>query len=138
MMYVDSNIFFYAKIMDKKYGKACAKIVEEIAEGKIKVSISPLVILEVANALRKFGFTDEIKEVADAILSLDIQILPLDEIIIRMTVEIFERAKISPYDCVHAAIMKRYGIKEILSADKEFDKVPNIKRLDPLKWNPSK
>ena len=46
--------------------------------------------------------------------------------------------KFLPPDCVHAAIMKRYGIKEILSADKEFDKVPNIKRLDPLKWNPSK
>jgi len=48
MIYMDSNVFFYAKIMDRKYGKACAKILEDVANGKIKACISPLVAIEVA------------------------------------------------------------------------------------------
>lgn len=34
-------------------------------------------------------------------------------------------------DCVHAAIMKRAGITDIISADKDFDKITWIRRLDP-------
>jgi predicted nucleic acid-binding protein len=39
--------------------------------------------------------------------------------------------KISPYDCAHAAIMKRNGLSTIVSADKEFDRVNWLKRIDP-------
>ena len=59
MIYIDSNIFFYAKIMDKKYGEACASIIEKIGKG-IKASISSLVILEAANALKKYGMEKEV------------------------------------------------------------------------------
>lgn len=44
---------------------------------------------------------------------------------------IFGEANIGPYDCAHAAIMRRNGLKEIISADKEFDKLNWLKRLDP-------
>ena len=90
MIYIDSNVFFYAKIMDRKYGKACAKILEDIANGKIKACISPLVAVEVANALRKYGIKG-IKDTIDAILSLDIEVHPIDEIIVRMAAEIFDK-----------------------------------------------
>jgi len=134
MIYVDSNIFFYAKIMDRKYGKACAKIIEDIVHGKIKASISPLVVIEVANALRKYGMEKEVKDTMDAILSLNMDIPPLDEIIVRMAAEIFEKFGISPYDSIHVATMQTHGIKEIISADKEFDKITSIKRIDPLHY----
>jgi len=133
MIYIDSNIFFYAKIMDRKYGKACADIIEKISEGEIEASISPLVILEVTNAMKKYGMRKDIKNEADAILSLDIEIFPIDSIVARLAMEIFEEVGISPYDCTHIAVMKRYEIKRIFSADKEFDRVPGIKRIDPLK-----
>ncbi len=135
MIYIDSNIFFYAKIMDRKYGKACARIVEDIAHGKIKASISPLVAIEVANALKKYGMEEEIKDTLNAILSLNMDIHPLDIIILRMAAEIFDESGISPYDCIHAATMKAHGIKELISADKEFDKVANIKRIYPLHYS---
>jgi len=119
--------------MDRKYGKACAKILKDIANGKIKACISPLVAIEVANALRKYGIKD-IKNTIDAILSLDIDVHPLDEIIIRMAVEIFDEFAISPYDCIHVATMNAKGIKEIITADKEFDRIKNVKRIDPLHY----
>jgi len=46
-------VFFYAKILDKEYGEGCAKIICGIAKGKIDVVTSVLIVIELANALRK-------------------------------------------------------------------------------------
>jgi predicted nucleic acid-binding protein len=57
---------------------------------------------------------------------------------IRLAAEIFHLAKTGPYDCAHGAIMKRVGIQTILSADiSDFQKIPGIKPLDPLKYKQS-
>ena len=130
--FIDSNIFFYAKIMDRKYGAACARILRWIDSGDIAAATSALAIIEVANALRKYGLSDEVKNVIDAMLSLEISILQVDSTDVRRGVDIFNISRISPYDCIHAAVMNKAGIKEIISADKEFDKVAAITRLDPL------
>ncbi|MCS4541217.1 MAG: type II toxin-antitoxin system VapC family toxin [Euryarchaeota archaeon] len=130
--YVDSNIFFYAKILDAKYGEACANIIQNIEEGKIKAAISTLVILEVANALRKYGFENEVKDMTDAIYSLDMVINDIDYGITREAIEFYEKFRISSYDCLHIATMRKLGVTEIISADKDFDKIPKIKRIDPI------
>lgn len=130
-VYIDSNIFFYAKILDRKYGGACAEILSKIEKGKLKAATSTLVIVELANALRKYGLTDEVKDVVDAIFSLNINILDFDSLDVRTAARVYDEFKISPYDCVHVAIMRKVGIAEIISADKDFDKISWIKRLDP-------
>lgn len=132
MFYIDSNIFFYAKTMDRRYGKSCAKIVRNPAKGEIDGMASTLMLLEVANALRKYGLVGEVKDEIDAIYSLPMKIVPLNDTIIRWAGGIYDEVKISPYDCVHAATMKKFGVKEIISVNKDFDKVPNIKRIKPI------
>lgn len=129
--FIDSNIFFYAKIMDKEYGKECARVLNTIAEGGLKATTSSLAIIELANALRKYGLSKEVKKVVDAIFSLDIQIFPVDHIDVRNAAEIFDKTGISPYDCTHLAIMKKAETNKIISADKEFEKISWIKRVDP-------
>lgn len=130
-MYIDSNIFFYARILDTQYGESCTKIIEDITKAELKAAASTLVVLEIANALRKYGLTDAVKDEIDAICSLGMVLGPVDDIIIRWAGDIFQKVRISPYDCVHAATMKKLGVTEILSADKDFDKISGIKRIDP-------
>ena len=53
------------------------------------------------------------------------------------TFSIVERAStysfdINGVDYIHAASMEVNSITEVLSADADFDKVPMVKRLDPL------
>lgn len=132
--YIDSNVFFYAKIADRRYGKACAKLLEEIHKERIEAVISTLVVLEVANALRKFGLVEEIHQTASAILSLPIETKPLTLAILQSALTISREYGLTPYDAVHAATMKLTNTKFIVSADKEFDKIPWIKRIDPLQY----
>lgn len=129
--FIDSNVFFYSKIMDREYGVSCAKILDKIAKSKLEASTSVLIIIELANALRKYGLSNEVKDVVDAVFSLNISVYEVDTLDVRNAVAIFNEFKISPYDCTHAAVMKRIGVTNIISADKDFDRVPWIKRLDP-------
>ena len=129
--FIDSNVFFYAKIMDARYGPSCAEIVRKVHGGKVAAATSVLVALEVANALRKFGLTREVKDTVDSIFSLEIMILDMNSSDIRDAIDIFHRHHISPYDCAHVAVMKRAEIKNIISADRDFDHVPEVKRRDP-------
>jgi len=41
--------------------------------------------------------------------------------------------RISARDLLHAAVMQRVGADRIISADADFDHLPNITRLDPLR-----
>jgi len=88
--------------------------------------------IEVANALRKYGLGKDVKEEVRAIFSLGLEIYPLDPTDVREAAEIYAETGISPYDCVHVATMRKNSLNEIISADKEFDKIPWVKRLDPL------
>jgi len=130
-LYVDSNVFFYAKIMDRVFGKACSEILSSIALDDLRASTSALVPIEVANALRKYGLAKDVSEEVRAILSLGLEVYTLDPTDALEAAEIYAATGISPYDCLHAAVMKKNGLSEIISADKEFEKIPWLKRLDP-------
>jgi uncharacterized protein len=129
--YVDSNVFFYAKIMDRVFGEPCSRILRDISSGNLQASTSALVPIEVANALRKYGLAKDVVEEIRAVFSLGLEIFTLDQTDALEAAEIYGATGISPYDCLHAAVMKKNGLSEIISADKEFEKVPWMKRLDP-------
>jgi predicted nucleic acid-binding protein len=50
---------------------------------------------------------------------------------VRNAIETCQRLNISPYDCAHVAVMQHARIRKIISADKDFDRVPDIIRRDP-------
>ena len=129
--FVDSNVFFYAKIFDREYGSACAGVLGKIERGDLQAVTSTLVVVELANALRKFGLGDKVKDVVDAVFSLDMRVFEVDPIDVRTATGIFDEFRVSPYDCVHAAVMKKAGVVEIISADMDFDKIKWIRRRDP-------
>lgn len=135
LSYVDSNIFFYAKIMDPEYGPSSAEVIKNIHDGRILVATSTLVALEVANALRKFGLGREVRDTVDSIFSLRMQVANLEQSDLRNAVNVFQKYLISPYDCAHVAIMGRLGARVVISADKDFDKISEIKRRDPKSFS---
>ncbi len=129
--YVDSNIFFYAKIMDPEYGPSCAEVIQSIHDGRTLAATSTLVALEVANALRKFGLGRDVRDTVDSIFSLRMQVVSLEQSDLRNAVNTFHKYLISPYDCAHLAMMRRLGAQVLVSADKDFDKIREIKRRNP-------
>ena len=130
-LYIDSNVFFYAKIMDRVFGNACSNVLRSVASGETKASVSALVPIEVANALTKYGLPNEVPAEIQAIFSMGLEVYPIDDSDAREVAEVFDRTRVSPYDCAHAIVMRRYGLKEIVSADTDFNKFEWVKRIDP-------
>ncbi|BDC19957.1 PIN domain-containing protein [Acidianus sp. HS-5] len=113
--FVDSNVFVYAKIGDKRYGECSQKVIKSIYEGQIKAITDNVVLLEVANALRKLRVSD-IEEEILAILSLPIEIVEAKKEDVLDAVKIQD---LSPYDALHYAIAERHSAK-VITADKDF------------------
>ena len=138
MKYIDTNIFIYAIENHPKYGEVCKKILENIEKKKLEVYASILVLIEIINVLKKINKILKekgekelnIKKNIDAILSLPIKWIDLNFAIIRRASEY--KYRVSGVDHIHLASMELNMINEIISADKELDKVDFIKRIDPL------
>src|SRR3989344_2886340 len=137
MIYLDTNVIIYAIENHPKYGAPCAKILLDVQNEKLKVCSSMLVLIETINVLIKINRTLKGKQLnvrdnVDAILSLPITWLDLNFSVIRRAAEYDYR--ISGVDYAHVATMEINGIKKIVSADEELDRVNLIKRVDPLKY----
>jgi len=138
--YIDTNIFVYAVEKHPKYGRMCAKILSDLQEKKIQGTCSVLVLVELINVLTKLNKIIS-KEGANKLVIADniAAVLSLPIIWIDLDISIIETASKYEYavngvDYVHIASMNGNTIDEILSADRDLDKVKAVKRIDPLDY----
>ena len=128
-MYIDSNIFIFAAVNQDEQGERCRDIIKLIEEEKINCASSYLIVDKIIWILKnKIGKKDAIT-IIKAILSLPIKWLDIDESSIIRMVDILENTNIEPRDALHIACMINSGISTILSEDKDFDRIKNIKRI---------
>ncbi len=140
MIYLDTNVFIYAIEQHQKYGKFCEKILLDIESEKLKVSASIIVLVEILNVLKKINKILnkerkkqlDIRKNIDAILSLPIIWLDLNFLTIKRATEY--DYDISGVDYIHTSTMELNSITKIISADKDFDQVDFIQRIDPLEY----
>ena len=140
MKYIDTNIFIYAIENHPSYGKSCKKILLDVQEGKLKTGASMLVLVEIIKVLAKIN-TElkrrkqkplDLEANLDAILSMPITWFNLDFLTIRKATEY--PYNITVQDYFHLAAMELNSVKEVISADKDFDKALFIKRIDPSEY----
>jgi len=117
--------------MDRVFGRPCSEILRGISSGNLQASTSVLVPIGVANALRRYGLAKDVAQQVRAIFSLGLEIYTLDRTDTLEAAEIYGTARVSPCGCLNASVMKMNGLSKITSADKEFEKIPWLKRLDP-------
>lgn len=138
--YIDTNVFVYAIENHPKYGRKCATILSDIQEKKIEASSSTLVLVELINVLVKLNKLlssrgEKKLVIADNITS----VLSLPIIWIDLDIRIIETAATYDYPVngigyLHIASMNANSIIDILSADRELDKVKSISRTDPIDY----
>lgn len=140
MIYLDTNIIIYAIANDAKYGAACKRILLDLEGGRLKACASMLVLVETINVLTKINRMPNVAGKAeldilrniDAILSLPIVWFDLNFPIIKRAAQYAYH--VSGVDYIHIAAMELNSVSEVVSGDKELDRVGAIKRLDPLKY----
>lgn len=132
MRFVDSNIFIYVLANDPRYGDTSLKILRRIEKGE-EAAISTLVITQVCSYLRWRKRVDIIPTFLKLIRSLvtlrKIQTSFEDFILASKLIEKYNLDWGMWDDLVITVQMQRYKINEIYSNDKDFDRIPGVKRI---------
>ena len=135
MQIVDTNIFIrFLTNDDPKKANACRQLLNRAEQGKIELQTSESIIAEIVFVLeskRLYNLSrTEIYDRLLPILTIDSLKVSYKNSIIR-ALEIYANEKIHFEDAVLVALAERLGAKEIFSYDKGFDKVDNVKRIEP-------
>jgi predicted nucleic acid-binding protein len=107
----------------------------EIAEGRLSAAIDTEIVQE---ALYRFGSEGKPKigvEMARGLLDLVDVVYPVTLPESRLSIELFERYAgrgVTARDALHAAVMLSNRIRRIVSADRHFDQIDGIERMDPM------
>lgn len=137
-VFIDSNIPMYWAGRDSEYKEPCRAVLEAAARGKIDCCTSSEVLQEI---LYRFWALRDIATghaIFDGFLVVVSQVLPVGEEDVRMARKLQEKYELGPRDLIHAAVMLNNEVTTIVTADRDFDKIKGIERLDPLDFSDRK
>lgn len=134
MLFVDANVFLRHLTSDHvDHSTRALAFFERVLTGEIIVTTSEAVIAEVVHVLSSRIYNVGRSEIVGAVTS----IVEMPNMHIPHKEAYFEAlacygsSRLDFVDCLNIAHMKRQGITEIVSFDRDFDRFPGITRVEP-------
>jgi len=132
MIFLDTNIILRFILKDHPiYSPKAEAIIKKIDQGKIRVHVSWPTILEVVFVLQNSIKLPK-KGIAEKLLPIfHLENVNLEQKGLLDTIfEYYVDKNISLTDAYNATLMQKKKVKQIFSFDSDFDKIPQIKRLE--------
>lgn len=115
----------------------CVAIVARVADGTLEATVSAEVVQEILHRYSAIGRTEQGLTVARDVLKAFRPVLAITDAAIRRLPALVERyPRLTPRDLLHVATCIEAGIDSIVTPDRGFDAVNEIRRLDPLEVAP--
>jgi predicted nucleic acid-binding protein len=135
LLYVDSSVFIYPVIYDEAAvmeAKSCKSFLLKIAFKEVDAYTSLITWDEVAWAVRKvLGVEASLSQARKLLKFPNLKFLGVRKTTISKAQEIMERYGLKPRDAIHAATAMENRITIIVSYDKDFDRIRELKRVEP-------
>ena len=132
VVFVDTNVFLYAAGGEHPLRDACRQLLARIADGEVAAATSCEVLQELLHVLTRRGLRREAVELTRSILALVPQILPVRREEVALACELLAGdGVLNARDAIHTATLRDHGIDTIVSADRHFDGIDGIRRVDP-------
>lgn len=136
MKFVDTNVFIRMLTGDDPDKEAASSaLFERVRDGDEAIATSESVIAEVAYVLSSkaiYGLrADEVRDRLVPFLQMPGLKVPFKQTCLR-ALDVFASAPTLGFDdALIVAHMERQGITELVSYDRHFDRVPNVRRVEP-------
>ncbi|MEM2607939.1 MAG: type II toxin-antitoxin system VapC family toxin [Thermoproteota archaeon] len=135
LSYIDSNIFIYPIIYDPdsvREAFLAKNLLRKIALGEIEAYASPVTWDEVAWVVRKvLGVNSSLNQGRKLLSFPNLKILPVKKTTVLKAQDLMEKYELKPRDALHASIALENKVTTIVSYDEDFDKLKEIKRIEP-------
>ncbi len=133
--FIDTNVFIrYLTKDDPKKAEACLRLFQDAQRNQVTLVTSEAVVAEVVYVLSSKELYDlareEIRRRLYPLLSLPGLKLPYRKMYLR-ALDLYVAFSLDFEDAIIVAQMERQKIKEIYTYDRDFDRVPGVKRLEP-------
>lgn len=131
--FIDANVPIYAAGRENPYKQPCARILMMAAERPAAFVTDAEVFQELLHrylSLERWALGREIFQAFAEVMRDRIEPVYAEDIDWAASLADSHRG-ISARDLVHAAVMRRVGANQIISSDADFDRLPDITRLDP-------
>jgi uncharacterized protein len=133
LVMIDSNIPMYAAGQEHRYRLPCRQVLERILNGELNAATNVEVHQEILYRYLALGQPARARQVSEDFQDLVPDVLPVTVAEIARSRELsIKYPGLPSRDLVHLAVMLSNGIDTIISADRHFDGLSGIKRLDPL------
>jgi predicted nucleic acid-binding protein len=135
LQFIDANIPMYAVGADHPLKQPCLAILESVARGERTAVTDVEVLQEILHRYTSLGQRTRSVDVAELFLRVVPDALPVtkEDLLLAMNLHL-RHDGLHARDTLHLAVMQRNGISRIISADRHFDGIPGIVRLDPADW----
>jgi predicted nucleic acid-binding protein len=123
----------YAAGADHPLRSPCRRIVRSIADGSFHAVTDAEVFQEILYRYAAIGQVHKGFQIFDHFHRVMLgRILPIEDSDVCLAREMLERHPVlSPRDATHLAVITRHRIREIVTADRGFDRIPDVRRIDP-------
>ncbi|MBM3462698.1 MAG: type II toxin-antitoxin system VapC family toxin [Armatimonadetes bacterium] len=131
--FLDTNILLRHLTHDHpEHSPRATAYLSRVEAGELRVRTADTVIFETVFTLQRYYKLSraEIRDRVLPIILLPGIVLP-GKPRLRATFDLYVQHNVSFIDAMHAVLMQRLGIQEIVSFDLDYDRVPGLKRIEP-------
>ena len=132
---VDANVPMYAVGTAHPLKRPCVDFLNAVARGEIVALTDAEVLQEILHRYSALGQRARAIQVVQLFVKVVPVVLPITFADITEALNIHNQyPKLQARDSLHVAVMVNNGIQHIISADRHFDTVHEVQRVDPSLW----
>ncbi len=135
MKYIDANIFINSILNNDNIGTISRKILSDVANKKIKACTSVLTWDEIVFTFKKcLGHKKAVIHGERFLRFPNLVLIGTNLQIVASASNLMKKYEINPRDAIHTATALISESDEIISSDTDFEKIKEIKRIDPKNY----
>lgn len=131
-VFVDTAVLMYAGGAEHPLRAPCLRFLNLVVEGEIAALTSTEVVQEILHRFTAIRRPETGAVMAEEALDLFAPVLPVTHAVMRRMPELVRRyPALAARDLVHVATCEEEGVRTIISTDRGFDRVIEVRRVDP-------
>lgn len=132
-LFIDTAVVMYAVGSEHPLRDPCIRIMDRVSAGRLDATTSVEVVQEIVHRYLSIRRADVASRVARRTQDIFAPVLPISHALMRRVPDLVARyPTLSARDLVHVATCVHEGIAEIVSPDRSFDQVAEVRRIDPV------
>jgi len=131
LIYLDANVFILANLDTGRRGDSARSRLKDVQSGRLEAVSSALSFDELVWAVKKNRTSEDSVLAGEAFLNMPrLKLGAVNGDLLASALAIMRRYRLDPRDSIHAATALNEGAEIIVSVDKHFDRVREIRRRD--------